>query len=253
MLRERRVWGLLLSISAGLLLFYRSHLGTDRLGPHQHRSWKGEGTKIQRGQSLHSELAHPQEAARQASGQWSKGMTSSDWARLFGYLSSGRSPDDNTQNQAWFQVIRSVTAGPRQKLRRKSYCTSQGKGAARVWQSIRMSRGNWSSCQDPSPAENWSAQQRSWGGLELQDFGQSGKRTQRLSFQEEPDFQVSRQPNQFYLLIGLRLMTGSGWAQTDGEQLKASGTLMCIRIAQGAGYSADSDWPGLSWGLDLNF
>lgn len=35
------------------------------------------------------------------------------------------------------------------------------------------------------------------------------------SLQEEPDFQVSRQPNQFCLLIGLRLMTlirsGSGW------------------------------------------
>lgn len=84
----------------------------DRPGLHQHRSWKGEGTKIQRGQSLRSELTHPQEAARQASRQWSKGVTSSDWARLFGYLSSGRSPDDNTQNQAWFQVICSVTAGP---------------------------------------------------------------------------------------------------------------------------------------------
>lgn len=48
-------------------------------------------------------------------------------------------------------------------------------------------------------------------------------------------------------------MTGSGRAQTDWEQLKASGTLMCIRIAQGADYNADSDWVGLSWGQDLNF
>lgn len=75
----------------------------------------------------------------------------------------------------------------------------------------------------------------------MQDFDQSGKRTQRLSFQEEPDFQVSRQPNQFHLLIGLRLMTGSGLAQTDWEQIKASGTLIYIRITQGAGYNADSD------------
>lgn len=48
-------------------------------------------------------------------------------------------------------------------------------------------------------------------------------------------------------------MTGSGRAQTDWEQLKASGILTRIRIAQGAGYNADSDGVGLSWGQDLNF
>lgn len=73
---------------------------------------KGEVAKIQWGTGARArlqKLAHPQEAARQASEQRSKGMTSSDWARLFGYQSesslpakhsSGRRPGDNTQNQA---------------------------------------------------------------------------------------------------------------------------------------------------------
>lgn len=88
----------------------------DRLRPHQHRSWKREETKIQRVQSLRSELAYPQEAARQDSGQWSKGMISPDWARLFGYLSSGRSSDDNTQSQAWFRGDPFSHSRPCQKL-----------------------------------------------------------------------------------------------------------------------------------------
>ena len=66
-------------------------------------------------------LARPQEAARQAGERRSKGTTSSDRARLFGYLSesslpaehsSGRSPGDDPQNQAQFQVIGPVAAGP---------------------------------------------------------------------------------------------------------------------------------------------
>lgn len=95
-----------------------------RLGPHQHRPREGRRSQDpagQREQSLSSEAGPPQEAARQTSVQWSEGVTSSDWARLFGYMSvsflpaehsAGRSPGDNTQNQAQFQVIGPVTAGP---------------------------------------------------------------------------------------------------------------------------------------------
>lgn len=54
-------------------------------------------------------------------------MTSSDWARLFRYLiesylptehSSGRNPGENTQNQAWLQVISSVRADPQPEAER---------------------------------------------------------------------------------------------------------------------------------------